>query len=35
MVWSFGPDGTADFNLKNLPEGKADKGKNKDNVLSW
>lgn len=29
MVWSLGPDGTADASLK------ADKGVNKDNVLSW
>ncbi|MBI5802173.1 MAG: hypothetical protein HZA92_15790 [Verrucomicrobia bacterium] len=35
MVWSFGPDGTVDFNTKNLPEGKANAGKNKDNILSW
>ena len=35
MVWSFGPDGTADFNLQNLPTGKANAGKNKDNVRSW
>jgi prepilin-type N-terminal cleavage/methylation domain-containing protein len=29
MIWSFGPDGGADFNTK------ADKGLNRDNVLSW
>ena len=29
MVWSLGPDGTADAHLK------ADKGVNKDNILSW
>lgn len=35
IAWSFGPDGTVDFNPSNSPEGKANKGKNKDNVLSW
>ncbi len=35
MVWSFGPDGAADFNRSNLPTGKANAGKNKDNLLSW
>lgn len=35
MVWSFGPDGMVDFNVSNSPDGKANKGKNKDNVLSW
>lgn len=29
MVWSFGPDGKADANIE------ADRGVNKDNVLSW
>ena len=29
MVWSLGPDGTADASLK------ADKGANRDNILSW
>jgi len=29
MVWSLGPDGAADFNLP------ANKGVNKDNILSW
>jgi len=29
MVWSLGPDGTADASLK------ADKGVNRDNVLIW
>lgn len=35
MVWSFGADGKVDFNLSNSPDGKADKGVNKDNLLSW
>ncbi len=34
-VWSFGPDGKANFNAANDPAQKADKGENKDNVLSW
>ncbi|HEU0008213.1 MAG TPA: prepilin-type N-terminal cleavage/methylation domain-containing protein [Verrucomicrobiae bacterium] len=29
MIWSFGPDGTADVNVR------AKEGVNKDNVLSW
>jgi prepilin-type N-terminal cleavage/methylation domain-containing protein len=29
MVWSMGPDGKADFNLK------ADDGVNKDNIIGW
>jgi len=29
MIWSFGPDGLADFNVK------ATEGVNKDNVLNW
>ena len=35
IVWSFGPDGKANFNAANDPAQKADKGENKDNVLSW
>jgi hypothetical protein len=35
VVWSFGPDGKANFNLSNDTAQKADKGDNKDNVLSW
>jgi prepilin-type N-terminal cleavage/methylation domain-containing protein len=34
-VWSLGPDGKANFNAANDPAQKADKGDNKDNVLSW
>jgi prepilin-type N-terminal cleavage/methylation domain-containing protein len=34
MVWSLGPDGYADFNLKANVSGAQNKG-NKDNVLSW
>ncbi len=34
-VWSLGPDGKANFNLSNNSAQKADKGDNKDNVLSW
>jgi prepilin-type N-terminal cleavage/methylation domain-containing protein len=29
MIWSFGPDGLADFNVK------ATEGVNKDNILNW
>jgi prepilin-type N-terminal cleavage/methylation domain-containing protein len=35
MVWSAGPDRMIDPNSANGPEGKANKGANKDNVLSW
>jgi len=35
MIWSLGPDTKADINTSNQPQGKADKGLNKDNVLSW
>lgn len=35
MVWSLGPDGAVDFNSDNSADGKANEGKNKDNVLSW
>ncbi len=35
MVWSFGPDGMVDFNVSNSANGKANRGKNKDNLLSW
>ncbi|MCU0784397.1 MAG: type II secretion system GspH family protein [Verrucomicrobia bacterium] len=35
MVWSFGPDKQANPNLLNQPDGKANKGVNKDNILSW
>ncbi|PAW87330.1 MAG: hypothetical protein B9S33_06455 [Pedosphaera sp. Tous-C6FEB] len=34
-VWSFGPDGKVDFNRSNSPDGKANEGVNKDNLLSW
>ena len=34
-VWSFGPDGRANFNPSNDPSQKADQGDNKDNILSW
>ena len=33
MVWSAGPDGKID--PSGVPEGKANKGVNKDNVLTW
>jgi len=35
MVWSAGPDKMIDLNKTGDPNGKADKGANKDNVLSW
>jgi prepilin-type N-terminal cleavage/methylation domain-containing protein len=35
MVWSAGPDKMIDLNKSLVPEGKADKGLNKDNVVSW
>jgi prepilin-type N-terminal cleavage/methylation domain-containing protein len=35
MVWSAGPDKMIDPNTANDPNGKANKGANKDNVLSW
>jgi len=35
MVWSAGPDRMIDPNTADGPEGKANKGANKDNVLSW
>jgi len=35
MVWSAGPDKMVDPNKYMLPIGKADKGANKDNVVSW
>jgi prepilin-type N-terminal cleavage/methylation domain-containing protein len=35
MVWSAGPDKMIDLNKNNDPSGKADKGANKDNVISW
>jgi hypothetical protein len=35
MVWSAGPDKTIDPNSGGTPDGKANKGANKDNVLSW
>jgi hypothetical protein len=35
MVWSVGPDKKVDPNTGNLPEGRANAGANKDNVLSW
>jgi prepilin-type N-terminal cleavage/methylation domain-containing protein len=35
MVWSAGPDKMIDLNKLLVPEGKADKGLNKDNVVSW
>lgn len=34
-AWSAGPDKMIDPNLGNVPEGKADKGANKDNIVSW
>ncbi len=35
MIWSYGPDKKADKNPGDAPELKANKGVNKDNVLSW
>jgi len=35
MVWSAGPDKMVDVNKPGSPNGKADKGLNKDNVVSW
>jgi prepilin-type N-terminal cleavage/methylation domain-containing protein len=35
MVWSAGPDKMVDLNKVGSPNGKADKGANKDNVVSW
>jgi prepilin-type N-terminal cleavage/methylation domain-containing protein len=35
MVWSAGPDKMIDPNSANSSDGKANKGANKDNVLSW
>ena len=35
MVWSAGPDKMVDPNSASDPGGKANKGANKDNVLSW
>jgi hypothetical protein len=35
MVWSAGPDKMVDPNLGGSLNGKANKGANKDNVLSW
>lgn len=35
MIWSAGPDKMIDLNKSNVPTGKADKGANKDNVISW
>jgi prepilin-type N-terminal cleavage/methylation domain-containing protein len=34
-VWSAGPDKMVDPNLGNSPSAKANKGANKDNILSW
>jgi prepilin-type N-terminal cleavage/methylation domain-containing protein len=34
-VWSAGPDKMIDPNISNLPNGKANKGANKDNIVSW
>jgi prepilin-type N-terminal cleavage/methylation domain-containing protein len=34
-VWSFGPDGRANYNGNNSPDHKANEGDNKDNILSW
>jgi prepilin-type N-terminal cleavage/methylation domain-containing protein len=34
-VWSFGPDGKANFNWDNSPDHKANTGDNADNILSW
>jgi hypothetical protein len=35
MVWSAGPDGKVDANPSNAPDRKANKGLNKDNIVSW
>lgn len=35
MVWSAGPDKMIDPNPSNSANGKANKGVNKDNILSW
>jgi prepilin-type N-terminal cleavage/methylation domain-containing protein len=35
MVWSAGPDRMIDPNLGKSPTAKANKGVNKDNILSW
>ena len=35
MVWSAGPDRMIDPNAANELDGKATRGVNKDNVLSW
>ena len=35
MVWSAGPDGKINFNPTDIDAQRADKGDNKDNVLSW
>jgi hypothetical protein len=35
MVWSAGPDKMVDLNKSNVADGKADRGLNKDNVVSW
>ena len=35
MIWSAGPDKMIDPNSANSPDGKANAGANKDNVLSW
>ncbi len=35
MVWSAGPDKLIDSNASNSPDGKANRGANKDNILSW
>jgi prepilin-type N-terminal cleavage/methylation domain-containing protein len=35
MVWSAGPDKMIDANAANSPNGKANKGANKDNILGW
>jgi len=34
-VWSAGPDKMVDPNLGNSPSAKANKGANKDNIVSW
>ena len=35
MVWSAGPDRKIDPNPNKTPDGKANSGVNKDNILSW
>jgi hypothetical protein len=35
MVWSAGPDKKVDLNTSNVAGGKANRGANKDNVVSW